>query len=69
MTAVEQEAHAWSGEMGHITQELIRKYVERLDGPVYYVAGPPAMVEATQKLLGQAGISDDDIRAEEFSGY
>jgi hypothetical protein len=36
---------------------------------VYYAAGPPAMVEAMQKLLGQMGIGADDIRAEEFAGY
>ena len=69
MTAGGQRARSWGGETGHITQEMIARYVERSGGPVYYIAGPPAMVEATQKLLSQAGISDDDIRADEFAGY
>jgi hypothetical protein len=46
--------------------------------PIYYVAGPPAMVKnylATgcaqegRAMLTDAGIDDDDIRTEEFGGY
>jgi hypothetical protein len=48
---------------------MIAKYLERSDRPVCYIAGPPAMVEATQKVLAQLGIGEDDIRAEEFAGY
>lgn len=36
---------------------------------VYYSAGPPAMVMAMRKMLNDAGVDDDDIRTEEFSGY
>lgn len=37
--------------------------------PVYYVVGPPGMVNGLHRLLNQADIDDDDIRAEEFGGY
>jgi ferredoxin-NADP reductase len=37
--------------------------------PVYYTAGPPAMVKAMRQVVTDAGASQDDIRAEEFSGY
>ena len=37
--------------------------------PVYYLAGPPAMVEAMKKLLRAAGVSDADVRSEQFYGY
>ena len=69
MTAVGQKDQSWSGETGHITEQMIAKYLERSDRPVCYIAGPPAMVEATQKVLVQLGIGEDDIRAEEFAGY
>lgn len=36
---------------------------------VYYSAGPAAMVMAMRKMLNGAGVDDDDIRTEEFSGY
>jgi ferredoxin-NADP reductase len=36
---------------------------------VFYVSGPPGMVEAMRHTLEQAGIDEDDVRSEEFYGY
>jgi ferredoxin-NADP reductase len=33
------------------------------------MAGPPAMVAGLRAMLNKAGIDDDDIRTEEFTGY
>jgi Na+-transporting NADH:ubiquinone oxidoreductase subunit NqrF len=38
-------------------------------GPVYYVAGPPAMVAAIKEMLNQAGVDEDDVNSEDFVGY
>jgi ferredoxin-NADP reductase len=38
-------------------------------GPIYYVAGPPAMVAGIKKMLVGAGVDEDEIRAEDFAGY
>lgn len=54
---------------GYINDETIRKHVGNIDGPIYYLAGPPGMVAAMRKLLAGMGISDDDVRFEEFDGY
>jgi len=35
----------------------------------YYIAGPPPMVKGLHETLNKAGVDDDDIRTEEFSGY
>jgi ferredoxin-NADP reductase len=43
--------------------------VESVHGPIYYIAGPPAMVAALRTMLGTAGVDEDDIRTEEFAGY
>jgi ferredoxin-NADP reductase len=59
MTAVE----------GRISKELLLRHLEKLDGPVYYVAGPPGLVSGMHELLNSAGVDDDDIRLEEFAGY
>ncbi len=56
-------------ESGRITSQMLTKYVGHLNGPVYYIAGPPAMVHTLRQVLNSAGVNDDDIRAEEFSGY
>jgi ferredoxin-NADP reductase len=68
MTGMERGSF-WKGETGRISKELLIQYLGDLKGPIYYVAGPPAMVGATQRLLNAAGVNDDDIRPEEFAGY
>lgn len=69
MTGAEEACTDWSGERGHITQEMIMKYVGDIATPVYYIAGPPAMVSAMEAVLRRAGVKSHDIRAEAFSGY
>lgn len=59
----------WSGESGYITEDILKKYVPDLAAPIYYLSGPAAMVGAMRKLLVDAGVNEDNIRAEEFSGY
>jgi len=43
--------------------------VKVLRGPIYYIAGPPTMVEAARRTLSEVDVEADDIRTEEFSGY
>ena len=59
----------WKGETGHISWEMLSGHVGKVDAPIYYIAGPPAMVTATRRTLNGAGVDDDDIRTEEFAGY
>ena len=59
----------WGGEHGYITREMIAKHVGDITAPVYYVAGPPAMVSSMEALLRHAGIKGENARAEAFSGY
>jgi ferredoxin-NADP reductase len=40
-----------------------------MNAPDHYVAGPPKMVKALQTMISQADVDNDDIRAEEFTGY
>ena len=54
---------------GYLNEKTIRKYVENIDGPIYYLAGPPGMVAAMRKMLAGMNIPEDDIRFEEFAGY
>ncbi len=69
MTEVSKSARKWDGETGLINAALLRRFVRDLTAPIYYVAGPPAMVDAMQDMLRGDGIADDAIRSEEFYGY
>jgi ferredoxin-NADP reductase len=69
MTDIRKSKRPWQGESGYITEEMLRKWVRDLNGPIYYMAGPPGMVAAMRQMLSTSGIGDDDIRTEEFTGY
>lgn len=76
MTAVSRLQRAWTGETGHFSAEMLTRHMQRIafggaqtPSPIYYIAGPPAMVKGVRTMLNDAGIDDDDIRAEEFGGY
>jgi ferredoxin-NADP reductase len=59
----------WSGERGYLTPEMIAKHVADITKPIYYLAGPPAMISAMETVLRNAGVRRENVRAEAFSGY
>jgi ferredoxin-NADP reductase len=59
----------WPGDTGHLTAEMLRKYVSDLAAPIFYVAGPRGMVGAMRKILTECNVEEDNNRTEEFSGY
>lgn len=69
MTDMRASGRPWAGHTGLITGALVNSVVVGLPQPIYYVVGPPGMVEAMWQTLSQAGIGDDDIRSEAFYGY
>ena len=69
MTQMERSKMAWRGERGVIDREVLSRHLPSLQGPIYYIAGPPGMVMAMRQMLAKAGADEDDIRTEEFAGY
>ncbi|PYL82362.1 MAG: oxidoreductase [Verrucomicrobia bacterium] len=69
MTEMPRSKKKWDGETGWIDKEMLSRHLSSLQGPIYYIAGPPAMVTGMRKMLVASGIDEDDIRTEEFAGY
>ena len=69
MTEMSKSKKEWKGETVLIDKAMLSRHLAVLQGPIYYVAGPPTMVAATRQTLLSAGVAEDDIRTEEFSGY
>lgn len=76
MTQMSRSHLPWQGQTGYVDHEIIAKYLKRdttaaskRAGPIYYIAGPPPMVAVLRVMLNKAGIDDDDIRTEDFTGY
>jgi len=69
MTRMDESSQGWQGATEGIDEKLLRRIAAELAAPIYYLAGPPAMVAAMRQTLNEAGVDDDDLRSEEFYGY
>jgi len=54
---------------GVLDEQKLERFAGDATSPVYYLAGPPAMVEAMKAILARSGVGEHDIRSEEFFGY
>jgi ferredoxin-NADP reductase len=69
MTDMAKSMKEWKGETGIVDKEMLSRHLTSLQGPIYYIAGPPAMVVGVRKVLVDANVDEDDIRTEDFAGY
>jgi NAD(P)H-flavin reductase len=69
MTEMEKSGAKWSGETGVVRAELLRRHLQGVERPIYYLAGPPGMVMGMQTMLDGLGVALEDVRDEEFYGY
>jgi ferredoxin-NADP reductase len=69
MSEMEKSHLPWDGERGFIDQQMLATYLPGVTSAVYYLTGPPGIVRGLRTVLAAAGVDDDDIRTEEFTGY
>lgn len=69
MTDMQASNRSWPNHTGFITADLVASVVGDLPKPVFYVVGPPGMVESMRETLKKGGVDGNDIRSEEFYGY
>ena len=60
----------WEGETRKVDAEFVKDFLEDdLNGYTFLVAGPPAMAEGVQGALREAGVREENVIAERYSGY
>ena len=69
MTEMEKSRRPWQGETEFIGKGMLARYIDDIPAAVHYMAGPPAMIEAMQKMLVEAGVGSENILSDEFYGY
>ncbi|MHB8756373.1 MAG: FAD-dependent oxidoreductase [Candidatus Acidiferrales bacterium] len=69
MTEMAKSSRPWRGKTGLVDKAMLSETIGDLSAPIYYIAGPGGMLNAMRKMLLDAGVNEDDIRAEEFAGY
>jgi ferredoxin-NADP reductase len=60
----------WEGETRKVDSQFFEDYLgEDLNEYTFLVAGPPAMAEGVQEALEEAGVQDENVIVERYSGY
>jgi ferredoxin-NADP reductase len=59
----------WDGESRYIGAELLRDHMGDPASFTYLVAGPPPMVESVVEALTSAGVPEEQLLPDRFSGY
>jgi ferredoxin-NADP reductase len=67
LTITEQEG--WEGESRRIDADMLREYLGDLDAKRFLVAGPPPMAEGVSESLLTAGVPEERVLTDGFSGY
>ena len=69
-TITDPEVSGWAGERAYVDAEFIRRHVDDVSLPLYYVAGPSAMVDTVERVLREElHISEEKVKTERFTGY
>jgi ferredoxin-NADP reductase len=59
----------WKGRTGRINADMIREEVSDYLTTVFYVCGPPAMVNAMRAVLRDLRVAEKNVRTEDLTGY
>jgi ferredoxin-NADP reductase len=59
----------WEGETRHLDADVLGELVDGLEGKTFLVAGPPEMAQSVADSLTAAGLPEDRVLADKFSGY
>lgn len=67
-----EKSNKWDGEIGRINKNMILRHLtpDDLINAIFYICGPPAMLNAMENILSkEMSITKGRIRQEEFYGY
>lgn len=59
----------WEGYAGNIDPEMIKKEIPEYSVTVFYLCGPPAMVQVIENLLEALHVPVENVKKENFAGY
>ncbi len=65
LTITRPEGTDWRGRTGRIDKKMISDYAP-LNNSLFYICGPPEMVEGTVKILEELGVDGDRINREQW---
>ena len=58
--------NGWKGEYGRIDETMINKYIEDIRNKLFYICGPPEMVNNIADILKRKGVNEGKIKTEKY---
>lgn len=69
VNTVTDSTEGWNGKTGRINEAMIKEYCNDFENILFYICGPPGMVNGMQKLLKAMNVPQQNIKIERFAGY
>ena len=60
---------SWKGKTGRINESMIREFCSDFGKTLFYICGPPGMVDGLSNLLKTMNVPQQNIKIEKFGGY
>lgn len=68
ITRPEESKEKWPGTVGRIDESMIKENAD-IGSAIFYICGPPAMVDAMLEVVKGMGMPKEKIKTEKFIGY
>ncbi|MCK4261661.1 hypothetical protein KAX00_00980 [bacterium] len=70
LTSPDVDAKTWKGRTGRVDEKMIREEMKDYGERIFYVCGPPKMVEGLVDILkNRLSVGEGKIKTENFVGY
>ena len=69
INTITDDLQGWTGKIGRIDEKMIKEYCNDLTNAIFYICGPPPMVEGLGNLLKSMNVALQNIKIEKFAGY
>ncbi|MBL7068387.1 MAG: FAD-dependent oxidoreductase [Candidatus Omnitrophica bacterium] len=70
LTSQDVDNSTWAGRIGYIDSKMVREEIPDYNKRIFYICGPPNMVEGLKNILrDDLGVKEGSIKYENFSGY
>jgi len=70
LTSKDADNKAWLGKTGYIDRDMIKDEAPDFSERIFYICGPPAMVESLDNVLrNELNLPEGSIKTERFAGY
>ena len=69
INTISDDTSNWNGRKGRIDEKTIKEFSDDLSSTLFYICGPPGMVDSLSQLLKSMNVPQQNIKIEKFAGY